>query len=230
MTAKKLLYVCSFAFASLLVAACAKENASDVNQNKIYTDYEVFYNKNTDKTWVVARFRFGGATGTVLELDSGAYVTFNNDTLPYNALFMGHYKEYAGHISSGTFTYHNLSGQNFVNTLPVCDTLAFQPGFDTLQKSQAQTIGWAGPALAPNQGVGIFVGGWTWGDDALAYQDGDGATSLVLGINQMNSLPVGPATVYMDRQTELNVGQGTSEGGKIRAKFRAKNRVVQVVN
>lgn len=230
MTIKKISAACAFVLAAFATVACDKENASDVNQNKIYTDYEVFYNKNTDKTWVVARFRFGGPTGTILELDSGAYVLFNNDTLPYNGIFMGHYKEYAGQLSSGTFTYHNLNGQNFVNSLPVYDTLAFQAGFDTLRKSQAQTIGWDGSALAPNQGVGIFVGGWTWGDDALAYQDGDGATSLVLGINQMNNLPVGPATVYMDRQTELNLNQATPEGGKIRGKFRAKNRVVQVVN
>lgn len=49
----------------LLVASSAKEDSSDVNQNKIYCDYELFYNQNDDKTQAVARFRFGGPTGTL---------------------------------------------------------------------------------------------------------------------------------------------------------------------
>lgn len=223
-----------FRFAFLLLSivffqSCSKENASDVNQEKIYQYYEVFYNKNTDKTWVVARFNFGGPTGTILELDSGATVTFNNQILPYNALFAGHYKEFAGRVTTGSFVYTNLNNQTFTNTLPSVDTLAYETSFDTLIKSQANTITWSGSPLAANEAVGVFVGGWTWGDDALAYQDGDGATNLVLGITQLSSLPFGPATVYMDRAITRNLTQATSEGGVIVAKYRCANKIVQVV-
>ena len=92
-------------FLAIFVQSCTKENASDVNQDKIYQYYEVFYNKNTDKTWVVARFNFGGPTGTILELDSGATVKFNNEVLPYNGLFAGHYKEFAGRVTTGSFVW-----------------------------------------------------------------------------------------------------------------------------
>jgi len=81
-----------FLLVLVIVSSCAKEIASDVNQDTIYTDYEVFYNQNTDKTWVVAKFRFGGPTGTLLELDSTSYVTFNGDTLAYNIFYIGHFK------------------------------------------------------------------------------------------------------------------------------------------
>ncbi len=218
------------AFSTLLLTSCAKENASDVNQEKIYTDYEVFYNENTDKTWVLAKFRFGGPTGTILELDSTSYVTFNNDTLPYNILYTGHFKEYAGRITIGSFKYENVLGQTFVNSIPAVDVLAFAADFDTLKKSQAQTITWVGTPLAANESVGIFIGNGAWGQAALTWQDNDGATGIVLGITQMAALGVGNSTVFMDRQNEENVTQGTSKGGKIRAKYRALNRVVQVVN
>jgi len=62
MNAKKILKPIAWVIVSVLVTACAKENASDVNQDKIYTDYEVLYNSNTDVTTVVARFLFGGPT------------------------------------------------------------------------------------------------------------------------------------------------------------------------
>lgn len=221
-------------FLSLLVisilTSCAKENASDVNQDKIYTDYEVFYNQNTDKTWVVAKFRFGGPTGTILELDSTSYVTFNGDTLTYNPLYTGHFKEYAGRITSGIFKYENVAGQIFINSIPAVDVIAFASDFDTLKKTQAQTITWVGTPLSNDEAVGILIGNGAWGQAALALQDQDGATNIVLGITQMTSLAIGNSTVYMDRQHELNVMEGTSKGGRIRAKYRALNKVVQVIN
>ena len=99
-----------------------------------------------------------------------------------------------------------------------------------MKKSQAQTITWVGSALGSNEAVGILIGNGSWGQAALALQDLDGATNLVLGIPQMTSLAIGNSTVYMDRQHELDVIEGTSKGGKIRAKYRALNKVVQVIN
>ncbi|WP_343633918.1 hypothetical protein [Fluviicola sp.] len=212
-----------------LLVSCEKENSEDVNQDKIYTDYELFYNKNEDKTYVVARFKFGGPTGTNLELTSGASVTFNGDPLTYNAFYFGHYKEYAGKINSGTFIYNDTDGNQFTNTTPVLDTIAFQPGFDTIVKSQANTLTWIGSPLAANQSVGIFIGSWTWGQDALFYQNQLGASNIIMGVASLNSLALGSSTVYMDRTNETAVSQGTSEGGKIRSKYRALNKVVQVV-
>ena len=212
-----------------LLISCEKENSEDVNQDKIYTDYELFYNKNEDKTYAVARFKFGGPTGTNLELTSGATVKFNGDLLTYNAFYVGHVKEYAVKISSGTFVYTDVDNNQFTNTTPVMDTIAFQPGFDTIIKSQANTLTWIGSPLTANQSVGVFIGSWTWGQDALFYQNQVGATNIVMGVSALNALALGTSTVYMDRSTETSVAQGTSEGGKIRSKYRALNKVVQVV-
>ncbi len=84
---------------TLIIAGCGTgEDSADVNQDRIYTDYEVFYNANEDKTHVIARFRFGHALGTILELkdSSGASVTYNGAVLAYSQLWGGHHKEYAG--------------------------------------------------------------------------------------------------------------------------------------
>ena len=70
--------------AVIALTSCTGESAGDVNQDRIYTEYEQFYNSNTGVTTVIARFRFGGALGTLLELDSTDNVKFNGDVLPYN--------------------------------------------------------------------------------------------------------------------------------------------------
>jgi len=40
--------------------------------------------------------------------------------------------------------------------------LAFASDFDTLKKSQAQTITWVGLALAATESVGIFIKNVAW--------------------------------------------------------------------
>lgn len=104
------------------LSACEVEASADVNQERIYADYKVFYNSNTDKTWVIARFRFGGPTGTLLELNALASVSFDGD-----------------------------------------------------------------------------------------------------------ELLLGPSNLFIDRSTEVDISEGTSEGGKIRGKYRAPNKTVPII-
>lgn len=216
----------------LLLASCAKEDSSDVNQDKIWTEYELYYNQNDDKTHAVARFRFGGATGTLLELtdSTGASVTFNGTTMPYSALWGGHHLEFSGNITSGTFGYTNTEGNMFTNSVPGgVHTIAYPAGFDTIVKSVSETFTWVGDPLDANEAVAIFVGSWTWGDDALFYTEDDGAGSLVMGVLAKSNLALGTSTVYMDRKKETTSINGTSEGGVIRYKYRPTNVTVQVI-
>jgi len=213
----------------LVLISCQKEDSSDVNQDKIYTVYELFYNQNTDKTVAIVRLRFGSPTGTLLEATSPAQCTFNGDVLPYSAVYSGHAKEYAGLITSGTFTYTNTEGVTVTNTPPTMTTLTQPTNFDTIVKSQANTYTWVGDALAANERVDLFVGTWTWGQDAAFFATGNGANNIVMGINQIAGLAEGGSTVYVDRIHEVATTQSTSEGGVIRTRYRPLNIQVQIV-
>jgi hypothetical protein len=209
---------------------CNVEDSGDVNQDKIWTQYELFYNENDDKTVAVARFRFGGATGTLLKLNEDASVSFNGEELDYNAWYLGHTREFAGWVDSGAFVYMDLDQLTFTNTVMPYDSVGFPDGFDTIYKSMANTLVWDGTPLAANEHVGLFVGSWAWGDDALYVQSVDNATDIVMGTNQLSNVPVGPSTLFMDRWTQVDAAQATSEGGIVVGKYRATNRQVQVVN
>ena len=222
-----------FILVSWILTGCgASEDSSDVNQARIYTDYELFYNANEDKTHAIARFRFGGPFGTILELSraSGASVSFNGELLAYSSLWGGHHKEYAGNVTSGSFNYVDTDGTSYTNAVPVGASIEFPAGFNQIDISSAQTLSWVGSALAANDQVGIFVGSWVWGDDALFLTDADGATSIVMGLNQLQNLALGSAVVFMDRWNAVNVSEGTAEGGRIRYKYRATNAIVTVVD
>ena len=226
---KKVLFSLSLLFA-VVFTSCTGESAGDVNQDRIYTEYEQFYNSNTGVTTVIARFRFGGALGTLLELDSTDNVKFNGDVLPYNIFWGGHAKDYVGNIPPGTFVYTNLDGNVFTNTVPAFESIGFPSSFTELSRSAAYDFQWAGTALSQNQEVGAFIGSWTWGDDTWNFTNSVGATNMVFGINSLSNLPLGTSTVYLDRTTRKTNIQGTSKGGVIKGKFRAPNRVINVIN
>lgn len=217
----------------ILLSGCGRgEDSEDVNQDTIYTVYEAFYNENDDVTHIVARFRFGGPIGTLLQLTetSGASVSFNGEALSYSAIWGGHHTSFAGNVTSGTFIYTNTEGETFTNTLPSGTSIGFPESFTSLSKSQAYTLEWEGLPLAVNDHVGIFVGTWSWGDDALFYTNTDGASSIVLGVNALSNLITGTATVYMDRWNEESVAEGTPEGGRILYKYRGMNATVLVTD
>lgn len=224
---KKLL-IAAISFLAL-TTSCEKEDSVDVNQDRIYTAYEVFYNQNTDKTTVIARFKFGGPTGTNLELSDGAYCTFNGDTLYYNNLWFGHMKEYAGNTTSGSFYYQDVNGSAHANSPLQMDTIGHDLTLDTIIKSQANTLTWQGSALAYSEHVNLYIGSWTWGEDALMFQGQQGATNIVIGTNQTSGLALGSASIHLERVRSSNSIQGTSEGGVIRSRYKPLNKNVIVV-
>lgn len=218
----------------LTVVGCGRsEDSEDVNQARIYTDYELFYNANEDVTHAIARFRFGNPFGTILELtpSSGASVTFNGDSLSYSNFWGAHHREYAGNVTTGTFRYTDTDGAVYINDVPSGSPIAFPSGFDgsALDKTMAKALAWDGTALAPDDQVGVFIGSWQWGDDALSWIDADGATEIILSVLQMQNLALGSATVYLDRWNAVDVSEGTGEGGRIRYKYRAPNATITVV-
>lgn len=116
-----------------------------------------------------------------------------------------------------------MDGDIFMNDVPVFEEIAFPADFDTLSKSNAYESEWERSVLKENQHIGLCIGSWTWGQDALFVQIGLGATNIVLGLVGLTNLSLGNVNCYMDRSTEIEVIEGTLEGGKIRGKFKAVN-------
>lgn len=224
-----LFFVCGFI--ALCLTSCSKEDSVDVNQDKIWTEYNVYYNQNDDKTHVIARFRFGNPTGTLLELvdSTGANVTFNGQKMPYSLIWNAHHLEFAGNITTGTFVYTNTDGKVFTNTIPTgIDSIEFPNDFDTIVKSKAETFSWVGSALSANQSVGMYIGTYAWDKSALFYTNATGTSTLVMGVQAKTNLPIGPGTVYLQRQVENKTIAGTSKGGVISYTYRPFDKTIEI--
>lgn len=218
--------IASLAVVSLF--SCQSEPSSDVNQDKIYVEYELFYDKNQDKTYASAIFKFSNASGTQLKLDSPAELKFNNEVVPYDQTFAYYRKEYAGLVSSGTFTYKDVNGTVYTNSATIASEIS-NPDIDTITRDGAFTYSWIGNNLAANETIGLVIGNMiNTGNFQVFLQNSVQSNSLVLPLSQLNQLPVGSSYTQLDRQIETNAAQATSVGGKVRGKYRGTNKTLYI--
>ena len=141
-------------FALILLFSCAKDESKNVNQDSIYTIYDLFYSQSNDKTTAQATFRFGGAGGTLLMLNEPASATFNGDRLMYNSVTGVHKKEYSGMIDSGTFIYTDLDNNVFTNSTNAIEIIGF-PAVDTISSAGAFTFQWVGKPVQANETISL---------------------------------------------------------------------------
>lgn len=208
----------------LLVSSCTKEDSNNVNQDKIWAEYYFEYNDNTGITSARAVFKFSSATGTLLQLNDSAKVTFNGDTLTYNAILGYYEKQYPSFIDSGSFAYTDLDHHTFTNPVQMVPTTSI-PDIETISKSSAYSFAWDGSALTNNERVNVTFSSTANNQVRVFTTSNVGATSVLFPIDQMAQLGVGPyGKIQMERLRNPQLSMGTSAGGIITCKYTPKDK------
>jgi hypothetical protein len=201
-----------------LFTACKSEPSSDVNQDKIYTEYNLYYDGNADKTYASASFKFSNITGTLLELDDPSTVTFNGDILTFNTGLAYYQKEYAGLISSGTFVWTDLNGLSFTNTISM-KPIDFPAVVDSIDRDSSFELPWVGDSITTDENVTLTMA------DASAsvqifYQNDINSQSIILAKNQLQLLLAGNSTMNFDRKYQPALTEKNTAGGSITGRYR----------
>lgn len=204
--------------------SCAVEESDSVSQNKIYAEYELFYDKNTDKTYASAIFKFSNINGTNLKLSAPSEVRFNNDVIPFDQNFAYYRKEYAGKVAKGTFIFKDKDGLFYTNNAEIANEIT-NPAVTTINRANGSfTYTFTGTSLQQNELIGLVIGSKTVTTNFQVFlQNAIGATNLVLPLSQLNLLSLGDSYCQLDRQIEVTTGNFTSAGGKVRGKYRAQD-------
>ena len=208
-------------FSIVIASSCQRESSADVKQDRIFTHYELFYNANTDITYVRAWFRFGSITGTLLELASPSEVSFEGTKLPFNKLLSYYEIQYAGLKPSGTFHWEDTEGKAFDNEVTI-NTIDFGVMPDSIARTAALTIPWTGNALGADEVVGTWINGENEGDAQAAITIETGATALIVPLNKIEKVGAGPGKIYLERRFSPALMEATGAGGYGAGVYRAK--------
>ncbi|MCO6476370.1 MAG: hypothetical protein J5I94_07105 [Phaeodactylibacter sp.] len=207
---------------SISFFSCNSELSDTVNQDRVFTVYELFYNANEDKTYARATFHFSNEAGTRLQLAGDSKVTFDGDPLTFNSVLAYYEREYAGFRAQGEFEWTDTEGNLFRNTVEI-SPIRFAPGIDTIDRSQAYELFWEEGELKDNEIVALTINGENEGDARLFTTNDVGATSIILAANRLSEIGQGPATAFLERSYLPAIQEAPSAGGRLTGRQRAEN-------
>ncbi len=214
-----------FSLLALSFAACKRESSADVNQDRIFTQYELFYDKNEDITYARAWFRFGNETGTLLELAAPSIVSFEGAQLSFNKVLAFYEKKIPGYKSTGTFHWEDTEGKEYDNIATI-HTIEFGAVPDSVARNAAFSIPWAGDPLGENEIVGTWINGENEGDAQATITIETGAAAIIMPANQMANIGAGPGKIYIQRRFFPPLTDATGAGGSVHGVYRPKFKEV----
>lgn len=219
-----------FAFGlSNALSSCKTEDSANVNQDRIYADYSLVYDRAEDKTYARAAFKFGSATGTPLEIKSPSEVRSGQDAMTFIPLLNYYEKAYAGLQNQVTFTFKDLNGKTYTNTIGGQEPIALPASFTSLNKANAYTLAWDGAPVRPAETVDVTLDGAGQSDPIQIFlQPQAGATSLILDAARLSQLLNGPGKAFINRTRIEALQEGSAAGGSRITRYQGQPRTVDV--
>lgn len=211
---KKVAYLLLLLF-SIQLLACQSESSDDVNQDRIYTVYDLSYGADKDETVASARFHFGSWTGTRLELSDESSILFNGKYLSFNKTLVRYSTSFQGEVLSGDFVFTDANGKTYTNSITI-NSIAVDPTLTSISRSAttAPVLIWQGPPLNSDESVTL-----TLSDSSLLQEykvNTTGADRIVLdqGFNNFktNEVEVRLERFYFPPLQEMTEAEGSFSG------------------
>lgn len=204
------------------------ESSSEVNQDKIYFDYRIWGDEETDYITVKLQYRFGGPTGTTLLLEEPAGVMLDGVKIkPDSSRMTGAYyemiidtDEFAG---NHRIVYTDLNGKTYK------EEFSFYPV--TLKKEI--------PAELKRGELVFELNGLDSVDDVRVVMHNTAADSrginrvekvrngnVLISKEELENVLSGPVQLELYKETDKSLKETTPEGGKLSITYGLKRQFV----
>lgn len=225
-------YSLAILLATFTGCSCESEKASMANPEAVHQTYSVTFDAGTKKTSASARFRFGGATGTNLELDGVAKVVHSSCELKRANSFGVYYVGATdGYQPQHEFTYTDTAGKVYTNAirLAAIDFAADMPV--EISRGKPLVVRFAGDAVAVGERVSLSLLQPTQPQAVNKTVDVSqpGATQIVMSEIDLQPFADGDATLSLSRMSNQSLQAATSRGGGISATYSAAARKIKIV-
>ena len=197
--------------------------SKDVNQDKIYMEYNVSYTEGEDKVALDFKYRFAGAAGTTLVLNNPSQVKLDGEILKvdsskYGGAFYTANKTYNAFLGKHNIEFTDVNGKNFDNSFEFTPfTLVNLPA--TAERNKDLFISYNINGLNADDDIEINS---VDTDSSFHYHPSGTKSSAAIPAwdlkRQKNQEVSFETTIYRN----LALKQTTSEGGKLMLTYRLK--------
>jgi hypothetical protein len=205
-----------------LISACRKDS-SEIEQNRIYQEYDVVYNNQTGNTEVSATFREDDASGKILKLTGGAKVYFNEQQISGKSNF---YETYAGFISPVKIEFVDSDGKKYTNYSFGINYVDVSP-LENFISGINNYFSWGGSAVGENESVTFYARNseGTSNDQRVSQQ---GASAINLNSTFFDNFQNQFFTYWLKRKRISYLGDFAIVGGSFSVYYRSQDRVEEL--
>lgn len=206
----------------IFLASCAStdvEESKFVSQDRIYQNYKVEIDENRQSSRASATFRFGGSTGTTLNLSDESSVSLNGAKLNgKQEMFSGMVYSKSNLQSSDnnyTFVFTDTENNTYTNTVAI-QPLTFGKSPKVIDKSGSYKIYWDGSPLGPNEKIELTLKhGKDQFSTILWTSTMQGTNSIEIGSDKLKNANPGLGNLQLRRVVTPPLQEGTELSGKI---------------
>lgn len=205
----------------LFFTSCKKEVSTNVDKDRIYTNYDVSYDQQMNRTEVKATFRVDHSSGQKIELVYPARVDFDGDRLVYRQITGTYDITRTGNMLGRPITFTDREGNQFSNSL-IVNSIDLPFGLTSISKNADFYLPWNGPALEAGETVTVTIGGRKFSTSL------SGSTYIVLQRYELQNLVAGTAQIQIKREKENSLSQSNLSGGRISASYQSRKVTINI--
>ena len=205
-----------------LISSCRKDS-SEIEQNRIYQEYDVVFNNQTGNTEVSATFREDDASGKILRLTGGAKVYFNEQQISGKSNF---YETYAGFVSPIKIEFVDSDGKKYTNYSFGINYVDVSP-LQNFISGTNNYFSWGGSAVGENESVTFYARNseGTSNDQRVSQQ---GASAINLNSTFFDDFQNQFFTYWLKRKRISYLGDFAIVGGRFSVYYRSQDRVEEL--
>ncbi|MFW5767157.1 MAG: hypothetical protein ACOCXO_02200 [Bacteroidota bacterium] len=228
---KKILFpllISAFLFSLIYSTSCRREDSVNINQDRIYTLYEMEYSANEDQTTGRATFRMGGQYDSKLKLSEGSSIKFNGEEMSFQGVYAYYQDKTDGYTENGTFRFEDLDGNVYNNSASLI-SVEFPETLPDIEKGASYEIEWTGLPLDEGESIKLSVDGPMDSDTKTFTVTATDAQSITLSSTETQTLSAGATILKMERLYETENIETPPVGGKLKTAYTAANHAINVV-
>lgn len=207
------------ALAILAVSACKREDSANIDQQRIYADYEYTYDGDSYQSIAEVTFRLDNSKGTKIELSDPANVRFNGEAMSYKNSSGSYRLNSSVNVIGGTYKYTDMGTQTYENSTAALTYIDLPYGLSAISRNGSFFLPWSGDPLQAGEAITVTISGGDQSGSETWTINTVGASYIVLDQYKLNDLRAGTAYIQIKRQVVSGIHQSTLAGGKITSTY-----------
>ena len=198
-------------------------DSKDVNQNKIYMDYNISYTQADETVLLNLKYRFAGPAGTTLVLNDASHCEFDGEKLKvdssdFGGAFYEVQKRFSSFIGKHSIVFADINNKKYENSFDFATfTLTNIP--ESVPADKDLVISFNGPALGANDYVEISS---VDSDSSFSFRHTGPGNSITVPVAELQKQTKKTIAIECTLYRQIPLSQTTSEGGSLKLYYRLK--------